>query len=144
MRIPIKHFIGKISEVFGYQITRTSKPPEAFAVQKDLIGNTEPVIFDIGAHIGDVARLYGNIFPHARIYCFEPSTRAFDQLCRATSGDSRILCYQQAICETTGKVVLNENVSDATNSLLPTDDRAFLSWGGAFRRHHNAKCYATR
>lgn len=57
---------------------------EAFVLRQmcaQLPVRSTPVIFDVGANIGDYTwealRIFG---PHSRIYCFEPATRTFERL----------------------------------------------------------------
>lgn len=54
----------------------------AFNKQKILMGNSdsELIIFDAGAYIGDVALKYNNLFPGSKIYCFEPFRDSWEKL----------------------------------------------------------------
>lgn len=45
-----------------------------------LIQKESPVIFDIGAHKGESARFFKEIFPKSRIYSFEPDPENFIEL----------------------------------------------------------------
>jgi len=44
-----------------------------------------PVIFDVGANVGDYALLVRNLIPSARIYAFEPAASVYEQLSRRLS-----------------------------------------------------------
>ena len=49
------------------------------------------VIFDVGANVGHFARAVGQALKHQhKIYCFEPSTVAFESLQEALGGDANI------------------------------------------------------
>lgn len=122
----MKNLIQKTLRHFGYELRRTR---DAISLQKELIKGRDPVIFDVGAHVGSVARKYRQLFPLASIYCFEPFPPSFEQLLQNLEGDSRISCYKVAVSEKRGKAVLNANLSSSTNSLLATDPRGSRYWG---------------
>lgn len=42
--------------------------------------SNEPIVFDVGAHVGETAALYNNIFENAKIYNFEPNQKFFKKL----------------------------------------------------------------
>ena len=95
-----------------------------------MIRADEPLIFDVGAHHGSVARTYLRLFPGALIHCFEPFPDSFNILSENLKGDSRIHCHQTALSDVAGLAVLNANLSSQTNSLLPTDPSGAVIWGG--------------
>jgi FkbM family methyltransferase len=90
----------------------------------------EPVVLDIGAHIGEVAKTYRERFPLASIHCFEPFPQSFQILSKSIEEDRRTFCYNTAVSENKGTAILNANLSSATNSLLTTDERGASFWGG--------------
>jgi FkbM family methyltransferase len=47
-----------------------------FAGKRDL-----PIIFDVGANIGQTTHDLVRYFPHSSIYCFEPVSESFERLC---------------------------------------------------------------
>ena len=126
----IKRAIQKNLHRFGYQLSRTTRlPMDAFALQSKLIKVREPVILDIGAHHGGVAKIYREQFPLASIYCFEPFPQSFHVLSKSVERDSRTFCYRTAVSEKKGTAVLSANLDSATNSLLTTDERGTSFWG---------------
>ena len=48
-------------------------------------GITTPVVFDVGANVGDYSELVHSIIPSARIYAFEPAAPVYEQLARKLS-----------------------------------------------------------
>jgi len=103
---------------------------DAFAVQKAIIKSSEPVIFDVGAHIGEVAEAYRDLFPSASIYCFEPFRQSFEELQQKSQQIAhKGGIYNLAISDRKGGGLLNANVSSATNSLLPLAPESKLIWG---------------
>jgi len=114
---------------FGVELRRMGSVPDAFSVQRRLVQVDEPTIFDVGAHIGSVALKYRALFPRASIWCFEPFFPSFERLQQNLKGDPRIFCRNVAVAERKGTALLNTNLSEATNSLLPTDKRGRDYWG---------------
>lgn len=126
----LKRGIKQIFRRFGYQLSRIpTSPMGVFALQSELIKAKEPVILDIGAHVGRVARIYRDQFPLASIHCFEPFPQSFQLLSNSAEGDPRIFCYKKAVSEVKGTAVFNANLYSSTNSLLKTDERGASFWG---------------
>ena len=67
-----------MSEISGQD--QAQAPIDAFTLQGKLIKVREPIILDIGAHVGEVARIYRGMFPLASIHCFEPFPESFQLL----------------------------------------------------------------
>lgn len=126
----MKKAIQKGFNHFGFQLSRLGKPaPNAFTLQRNLIKTKQPVIFDVGAHQGRIAKEYRGLFPLASIYCFEPFSQSFQDLSTNLEDDSRTLCFEIALSDQVGTAILNANLSSATNSLLKTDKRGAFFWG---------------
>ena len=123
----IKRGMKNIFRRFGYELERTAIDP--FVVQRKLIMESKPIIFDIGAHIGETARIYRKYFPFARIHCFEPSPQSARELQFNLKDDKRSYCHAVAVSETQGISRLNINQSAATNSLLASKTGAASYWG---------------
>jgi FkbM family methyltransferase len=89
------------------------------------------VIFDVGAHVGDITKIYRRCFPLATIHCFEPSPQSLHDLRVNLKDDSRSHCHNVALSEKNGTGLLNINMSPGTNSLLPSAAEAAFYWGEA-------------
>jgi FkbM family methyltransferase len=61
----------------GWRVERIRDP---FVDQKTLLGGNAAVVFDCGANLGNVARIYRETFPNATIYCFEASPNVYRDL----------------------------------------------------------------
>jgi len=62
---------------------------ESFArnsVLPRLIGDTAPVIFDVGANVGEISHELRRIFPDARMWAFEPNPVTFSELSMRLGG----------------------------------------------------------
>lgn len=53
-------------------------------------------IFDVGANLGQSAALYVEKFPNSHIYCFEPASDTFRQLCDKLKNFKLVVCCQLA------------------------------------------------
>jgi FkbM family methyltransferase len=114
---------------FGFELRRAGAIADPFDVQRELIATVEPVIFDVGAHVGTVARKYRGLFPRASIWCFEPFLPSFQTLQRNLSEDPRTSVHNVALSDRTGLAKLHANLASVTNSLLPSDQRGKSYWG---------------
>jgi FkbM family methyltransferase len=91
---------------------------DAFADQRRLFKDANPVIFDVGAHRGQSLDRYLAVFPSAEIYSFEPAASAFAELLAKYGMARQIHLHQQALSDSTGETVFHLNRADYTNSLL--------------------------
>lgn len=102
---------------------------DAFGVQKSLLLNDHPLIFDVGAFVGQVTDHYRKLFPFALIHSFEPFPPAFRHLQQNTSRDPMIRAHNMAISDKCETVAFNSNAFAPTNSLLKTDKDGKAYWG---------------
>ena len=102
---------------------------DAFLAMQSLVAQPNPVIFDVGANIGQTAQRFRSLFPAATIHSFEPFPDSHEALRLALIGDSHALAHRLALADAAGSATFHVNRFNATNSLLPSDDRAQLYWG---------------
>src|SRR5262249_7432852 len=88
-----------------------------------------PVIFDVGAHVGETAAHYRSLFPGALIHSFEPFPGSFAKLSAAFGADPRVVPHNAAVSDKTGTATFRVNRASVTNSLLPSDRRGDDYWG---------------
>jgi FkbM family methyltransferase len=95
-------------------------------MQHFLKGQESPVIFDVGANIGQSVDAFRNLFSESIIHSFEPSPSTYEQLkthCKHASGVKTWNCGVGSINNT---LTLSENVhSDMSSFLLPSA----TAWG---------------
>ena len=110
----------KMGNIFSFLAEwKTLKTENPFQAQKYFFdNNTDLMIFDVGAYIGEVTATYKRIFPKATIYCFEPFWDSFQKLMRLSS-DKSIKPYQMAVSDTVGTMKLHINVDLSCNSFFP-------------------------
>ncbi len=74
--------------LFGY---------DAFAdIELMLRGRQSPVLFDIGANIGQTAAEFASRWPNSQIYAFEPIDECFRSLRSATARFPNVSCERCA------------------------------------------------
>ena len=80
----IKKIISKLLGFFGYEIQKRSSASfsvkEPFYHFRNLLDNSQPVVFDVGAYIGDTVEQFKFSFPEAYIHAFEPFDESFSIL----------------------------------------------------------------
>lgn len=127
----MKALLKKLISSLGYTIMPTDLTRDPYQAQKNILKNRIQnfVIFDVGAHIGQTALKYHQLFPNAKIFCFEPFLKSYDKLKINTEHFPHIKCYNFGLGEISGKTVFHSNLSSATNSILPTHELGKTTWG---------------
>ncbi len=66
------------------------------------------IVFDVGANVGQSAKLFLTKFPSSHIYCFEPVTDTYHLLQHNLQDTERVDCYQLAFGSSTrsGEMIL--------------------------------------
>ena len=82
------------------------------------IQSSTPVVFDVGANIGQSIVRFKKVLPKSKIYSFEPSERPFAQLSVEASRYSDVKAFQLALGSSNGELTLYENSSSDMNSFL--------------------------
>ncbi len=79
---------------------------------------TRPIIFDVGANVGQSILEFNNRFKEPHIHAFEPSPRAFARLKQEFESSDKLKLNQLAVGSTNGSQVLFENSHTELSSLL--------------------------
>lgn len=88
--------------------------------------NDQPVIFDIGANIGQSITRFRSRFPRCMVHSFEPSPTTFETLSRNCSGLQNVHLWNFALGSTLGQMPFLENSNSDMSSFLPLSK---LGWG---------------
>tara|TARA_B100000427_G_scaffold327287_1_gene337688 strand:+ start:971 stop:1711 length:741 start_codon:yes stop_codon:yes gene_type:complete len=132
----IKKYISILFNFFGYEIRKNSSNSsslkEPFYHFRTLLGNeTKPIIFDIGAYIGDTIDLFKSSFPGSYIHAFEPFDESFYSLENRFGKNDEIALNNLAVgdCseEKTRMYITNNRGS---SSLLKPEKGANSFWDG--------------
>ena len=118
----MKKIIKKILNVVGLDIVRLNKSP-----QYSLLGlRNLPIktILDIGANIGQFARMIERVFPEAKIYSFEPLPDAFKELDkRSRIKNGKVKAFNLALGDSDGEIEMFYHTEHSpSSSILKTTD----------------------
>jgi FkbM family methyltransferase len=92
--------------VLNYASHRVSG--ESYVIRKllpSMLTNNNPVLFDVGANLGDYSSKLLEVFPHGKIYAFEPHPKNFARLKNTMTVD-QVHCFNLALGETSGESTL--------------------------------------
>jgi FkbM family methyltransferase len=96
---------------FGFKISRVPKGigGNAFADMRTLIGHDHPVIFDVGANVGQSVGAFLSYFSKAQIHSFEPSPSVSETLKGHTRQYDRVQTWNQGLGSSKTQLELLEN-----------------------------------
>lgn len=87
-----------------------------FRMQKLFFYDRDDItIFDVGAYVGQITKIYRGLFRNATIYSFEPFPDSFEAL-KQTSEGYPTHPYQMAVADCAGKTKFNVNTDPKCNS----------------------------
>jgi len=90
-----------------------------FADIRRLAGADSRVVFHVGAHRGEETSLFLEMFPYARVHCFEPSPAIFRELRDRLGGEHRTAVHEVALSDRVGLGRFHVNTQSETSSLFP-------------------------
>jgi FkbM family methyltransferase len=97
---------------------------DAFSDQAGLLRDRAVrTVIDAGADIGTMTRRYRDMFPNARIYCFEPFEPSWQKLSANFRDDRNVEPLRLGLAEVCGRRRFSVNRDSRTNSLLPVSPR---------------------
>jgi FkbM family methyltransferase len=128
---PLRQFVKNSFKAIGYDVKRLTGNEEqnAFEVQGLLTHQKPRVIFDEGAYIGVVSSRYHEMFPNAILHAFEPFPESYTKLKQNVGDSNFIILHNTAISNTEGKLVLDTNPFNPSNSIFQTDPMGIMFWG---------------
>ena len=126
MRKLLKSLVLKHRKRRNLRLGLRSRDP--FVIMRELNDSEAPLILDAGAHIGLAAMRYRELFPRAKIHCFEPFPESYAALKDAVGALSPIEIHNVALAAAEGQAEFSVNRNSATNSLLASDDGAEIYW----------------
>lgn len=114
----IKNKLVNLSGMWFYKVNRLPVGTHLYYFIKYRIRFPLNVIFDVGSNVGDTAIMYHKFFPNAKIFCFEPFSKAFNLLKKNTSGQPNLTLNQLALGDTKENLNIPINTERTnTNSL---------------------------
>src|SRR5687767_13278915 len=121
----IKRTLKRIAYSAGFQIIRSHSAPFGAHKFADIVklcsDDPTPVIFDIGANVGQSVLAFKDLFPRSVIHSFEPSPSAFQEMRKVAGRFENVHPRNIALGEEAGELNLMENSSSVMNSFLDQD-----------------------
>lgn len=131
----MKNYISGLLKKFGYEIQRHSSVSqsvkEPFYHFRDLIKEDQPIIFDVGAYVGDTVEQFKFSFPESRIHAFEPFDESFEVMKNRFQKTDSIILNNVGIVDSekkAGSLYVTKN--DGSSSLLKPKKSANKFWVG--------------
>ncbi len=100
----------------------------------NLKGDSDPIIFDVGAHKGESIVFFRKIFQNAQIYCFEPNPMSLKQI--EIMNDSRNKIFNAALSNYDGTSDFNIQDISHLSSLHKINKKSKSSIGYADKEKH--------
>jgi FkbM family methyltransferase len=115
-----KTAIRSLIRAFGYDIRKLELGCDAFLdIEYLLTGIFAPVIFDVGANVGQTIKRIRRINHNAVIHAFEPNAGAFSQLGARYGSTTKTFLNPFALGATEEVRILSEYTASDMSSLLP-------------------------
>jgi FkbM family methyltransferase len=91
----------------------------------------DPIIFDVGANIGQTSSAYGSTFPNAYIHAFEPFAENFEHLKQNTSGIKNLRTHHLALSNNNGHLTVRRDHHPLSqwNSISPSYQDELIARG---------------
>lgn len=103
--------------------------PSPRDILRDRIGRADPVIFDVGANVGQSITGFRALFERPVIHAFEPDDRAFQALQEQFGGVEGVVLNPVALGAAASTATLHRNNFHGVSSLVPLDGASW--WGRA-------------
>lgn len=86
------------------------------------VGREPKHIFDCGANVGFVTKMFTKCFPSALVHAFEPNPLVFNQLNEYHKNNTRVIANNKGVGRVSGELVFNINKNSGTSSFLSPND----------------------
>src|SRR5690606_9843224 len=119
---------------FGYHMIRLGPAAVGGDPYRDLASlttNPRPMIFDVGANLGQTIRKLREVMPGGTIHSFEPGPSTFAKLEENCSGLAEVHLHHGGLGATTGELTFHENELSELSSFLPLGAEG---WGNVVRQ----------
>ncbi|MCF8412625.1 MAG: FkbM family methyltransferase [Melioribacteraceae bacterium] len=96
----MKQIIKNVFRKLGYDVVKYQPKPNLLKPYWDMarfIKNDKPILFDVGANIGQTAKMLDEVFPEGVIHSFEPSENTFEILTQNVSEIRNVNCWNFAL-----------------------------------------------
>jgi FkbM family methyltransferase len=92
---------------------------DPYGDMKKFVTRPRPIVFDVGANVGQTIRHFHDYFPDCTSHSFEPSPATFLELQKKSAGVVNAHIWNCALGSTPGQLTLHENEHSDMSSFLP-------------------------
>ena len=107
--------------------------PVEFHLFAELLGRSNATILDVGANDGTHTNAFLSLFPHARVFAFEPEPRAIAKW-RARVLDPRAVLFEVGVAAEAGRRTFHQSTGTPPEVFHPQDYPAGWDQSGSIRR----------
>jgi len=120
----IKHNLRRLFNRIGFDILRINQSPKLTML--GLSNLNIRTIIDCGANKGQFAKLSSDLFPQAKLFCFEPMETPFEELNSwAKTQNERVKCFKLALGDVEGEIEMHlHDEHSQSSSILKTTSHA--------------------
>jgi FkbM family methyltransferase len=114
----MKKFIQKILNFLGYKVTKiqTVECTDLDEITKLIIRKPEPVVFDVGANVGQSIERYKKIFQKPTIHSFDPNPDLTNSLSKIYQNDKNVIINNLGVGEKEENLEFNIYVRNGNSS----------------------------
>jgi FkbM family methyltransferase len=129
----VRACIRRLLRELGYDIHKIQVGRDPFHDMHRVIGRGRPpVIFDVGANVGQTIESFLQVLTQANIHAFEPGQETFRKLCEKYSGVPNLVLNNVALGAVAGTAEFIENTAPTMSSFL--EPGAETWWGEVKQR----------
>src|SRR6478735_4922614 len=107
----------------GFDVTRTGAQKFGLDADRDLVtlldATPAPVVFDVGANVGQSVTRFRDLWASCTIHSFEPSPQTFAKLQANTGGTAGVHLVNAGVGAVPGTMMLQHNERPVMSSFLP-------------------------
>lgn len=130
----MRSVLNPLIEPLGYQLFRTAPKSLGLSPFRDmsrLVATTQPVVFDVGANVGQTVRKMRRHLRNPVLHCFEPTPSTFVKLTERCGELNNVYLNNVGLADRVGELELHQLDSSEMNSFLPPAED---SWGNIVAR----------
>jgi FkbM family methyltransferase len=125
MRASTRSVIRSTLRSVGYDIASADAWRDVDIDVRRVVKSPHPVIFDVGANVGDTVKQLRGLFPGSTVHAFEPGSQALAALRRNLGNDRNVVINNIALGDEAGDRVFIENKSTVMSSFLENGPDSF-------------------
>jgi len=99
---------------------------DPYGDMRNMVKRSKPIMFDVGANVGQTIGHFHDYFPDCTTHSFEPSPTTFIQTQQRAAEVSNAYAWNCGLGSAPGKLTLNENEHSDMSSFLPLGAKG---WG---------------